>query len=405
MRGFLFAVLCLGLALPALAQTSGRRLSGALVLPAGVTLAPDAGVTVRAEGAFGTTLGEAAMDARAPLVFDMEVPRDLAGRLVAEITVAGVPRWIMSGVSFAAGAGEVDFGAVPLREVAPLDYATTLVCGDRRVRFGALGDAAAARIDGREIALARAVSASGARYVGVEDAGVEVFTKGHWAIVTLDGEQLPQCVAAPPPGEARYAASGTAPGWSVVLDGEVARLDTGDGIRHQTFERPRVWPVPGAYRFDMPGAGARLTVRPGLCRDGALPRPDRAGLRVGGHTLPGCGGDPAGLLTGPEWRIEDVGGAGIVDGSTVTIVFEEGGRVAGSTGCNRYFGRYDLTAAGLGFGPLGATMMACPEALMGQERRVLDAFAQVRRFDIDDTGALVLFGGSVDAPLLLARQP
>lgn len=38
----------------------------------------------------------------------------------------------------------------------------------------------------------------------------------------------------------------------------------------------------------------------------------------------------------------------------------------------------------------GATMMACPEALMNQERSLLDLLSGVERYSIDDTGALVL---------------
>jgi heat shock protein HslJ len=46
-------------------------------------------------------------------------------------------------------------------------------------------------------------------------------------------------------------------------------------------------------------------------------------------------------------------------------------------------------------------MMACPEALMAQERRVFEALEHVDRFDIDATGALVLIGA--DRPLMTAR--
>jgi len=41
---------------------------------------------------------------------------------------------------------------------------------------------------------------------------------------------------------------------------------------------------------------------------------------------------------------------------------------------------------------------------MMQERRIFDALEQVRRFDLDDTGALLLIGGPEDAPLLKARR-
>lgn len=65
----------------------------------------------------------------------------------------------------------------------------------------------------------------------------------------------------------------------------------------------------------------------------------------------------------------------------ITIVFG-GGRVAGSSGCNRYMGS---TIEGrmpgeLSFGPLAGTMMACPEEIMKIEQRYLGLLSQVTRF-------------------------
>jgi heat shock protein HslJ len=45
--------------------------------------------------------------------------------------------------------------------------------------------------------------------------------------------------------------------------------------------------------------------------------------------------------------------------------------------------------------------MACPEAVMAQERRMFDALSGVYAFDIDDSGALVLIGPA--GPVLTAR--
>jgi heat shock protein HslJ len=50
---------------------------------------------------------------------------------------------------------------------------------------------------------------------------------------------------------------------------------------------------------------------------------------------------------------------------------------------------------------MATTMMACPDAIMAQERRMLDALAEVYAFDIDDTGALLLIGPS--GPVITAR--
>ena len=89
------------------------------------------------------------------------------------------------------------------------------------------------------------------------------------------------------------------------------------------------------------------------------------------------------VLTGTSWWVEDIGGAGVVDRSRSTVEFFEPGRVAGSTGCNRYTGGYEREGATLKFGVLAGTMMACPEALMNQEQRFHEAMGQVAAWRID----------------------
>lgn len=411
-RSLALALVALGLAQPAAAQDGERRLSGALTYLARIALPPDARVAVVAHGAFGTTLGEArfaTQGAQVPLAFELTMPPGLAGRVEAVVRVGGKPRWILQDAGFGAGAEVVDLGELMLSPITPLAFATRLVCGDERAAIGILEDQAVLRVAGRDIPLREAVFASGARYVGTEDPEVEVFTKGGRATIRIGERTLPECEPEAPPMRARYGARGNEPGWSVALEGDKADLAADYGAIRQTVARPAPRPEPGAYVFDMPEAGARLTVRPGLCRDDAtgMPYPDRAELELGARRMTGCGGDPASLLTGGEWRIENIAGMGLIDRSNATIAFTDTGRVAGSTGCNRFFGvgGYTLTGEGMSLGQMGSTLMACPEPLMQQERRMLDTLAEIRRFDIDDTGALLLIGGSGDVPLLLARRP
>jgi copper homeostasis protein (lipoprotein) len=56
-------------------------------------------------------------------------------------------------------------------------------------------------------------------------------------------------------------------------------------------------------------------------------------------------------------------------------------RMAGSGGCNRVTGRYELKGTELHFGQLAGTMMACP-AGMDTEKEFLDALPQVTRWHI-----------------------
>lgn len=97
-------------------------------------------------------------------------------------------------------------------------------------------------------------------------------------------------------------------------------------------------------------------------------------------------------LTAHEWVLEDINNQGIIDNSRVTLNFGDEGRVAGRASCNRYFAVYSVDGETLNIQQAATTMMACPEALMNQERRFLDALQGVHSFEIDATGALVLTG-------------
>ena len=101
------------------------------------------------------------------------------------------------------------------------------------------------------------------------------------------------------------------------------------------------------------------------------------------------------------WVVEDILGGGIIDSSRVTLDFSEQ-RVAGRASCNSYQGTWSLKGGQLSIVDVAVTMMACPEALMNQERRFLDALASTDGMRFDDTGALFLMSGGDD--LLRARR-
>ena len=108
-------------------------------------------------------------------------------------------------------------------------------------------------------------------------------------------------------------------------------------------------------------------------------------------------------LLGQEWKIESIAGGGVIDNSHATLHFLAGGHLAGSATCNRILGSY--TSEGtkqLRIDQVGSTMMACPEALMNQERKLLKLLPHVQRYRIDASGALVLETASGDA--IVARR-
>ncbi|WP_113911367.1 serine hydrolase [Roseovarius dicentrarchi] len=107
-------------------------------------------------------------------------------------------------------------------------------------------------------------------------------------------------------------------------------------------------------------------------------------------------------LVGREWRIEDVEGMGVIDFSHATLDFGPDGSLSGSATCNRLIGSYETDGDAITITPAGATMMACPEALMMQEQRILDLLPRIERFVIDETGALILI--AADGRTIAARR-
>jgi heat shock protein HslJ len=115
-------------------------------------------------------------------------------------------------------------------------------------------------------------------------------------------------------------------------------------------------------------------------------------------------------LTGRDWLLEAIvePALAVPAGIRATARFEEG-RVAGSTGCNRYHGAAVSGAAGkLRLGPLATTMRACPDDRMVIEGAFLVALDRVRAFRLagqtlelrdGEGGALLRF--VAEAPLEL----
>lgn len=104
--------------------------------------------------------------------------------------------------------------------------------------------------------------------------------------------------------------------------------------------------------------------------------------------LVACSADPptspntGGAIVGPTWHLTTLDGAPVVAGTMVTASFTDEGRVAGSAGCNSYFGSVQADGGRLAVGSLGSTLMACAEAVMRQETAYLTAFQAARVYSV-----------------------
>jgi heat shock protein HslJ len=108
-------------------------------------------------------------------------------------------------------------------------------------------------------------------------------------------------------------------------------------------------------------------------------------------------------LAGSEWLLEDLGGSGVLDQIQATITFPEAGKVAGNGSCNRFFGAAQLHGDAIKLGPLGSSRMACPEAVMNQETKYLEALQAAERFEWKDPYVLIYRKG-LAKPLRFKRM-
>lgn len=76
---------------------------------------------------------------------------------------------------------------------------------------------------------------------------------------------------------------------------------------------------------------------------------------------------PADLLG--SWRVTRIGQTDVLEGNPPRIDFGGDGSVHGTTGLNRFTGRYEVTGAALRFSPLATTRMAGMPEVMDQEQR------------------------------------
>lgn len=292
---------------------------------------------------------------------------------------------------------------------APAITSTTYRCGKQTVAAEARGDTLRLEIGGDAFTLRQAVSASGARYEAAGDPSTYFWTKGDNALLSLHGVAYPECAVLTgseetPTQKKTFSARGNEPGWSLNVTDDTIVLLADYGERRVAAPKPQGEKHDGVTRYSIPAEELSIVIEDALCADDAtgMPHPNRVTVHLGERTFTGCGGEPSALLIGPEWVVEDINNGGIIDASRATLNFAEDGRVFGRASCNTYNAQYALTREGLTFGMAATTRMACAPALMQQEQRFLDALAGAVRFEIDETGALILH--TTDGRRILARR-
>lgn len=106
-------------------------------------------------------------------------------------------------------------------------------------------------------------------------------------------------------------------------------------------------------------------------------------------------------LAGSEWALVDLEG-GPADHGQATLTFPEAGKIAGSGSCNRFFGSAEINGDAIKFSAMGSTRMACPEEIMNQESKYLEALQAAERFEWKDPYLLIYCKG-IEKPLRFTR--
>lgn len=106
--------------------------------------------------------------------------------------------------------------------------------------------------------------------------------------------------------------------------------------------------------------------------------------------LTACASAESVSLNGTSWELYAISKQLPIEGSTITITFEDG-QVSGHSGCNSYGGEYKITGNKIEIGMLMSTMMACADTgMMEQETDFMQKLGQAQRVELVD-GQLQIF--------------
>ena len=118
--------------------------------------------------------------------------------------------------------------------------------------------------------------------------------------------------------------------------------------------------------------------------------------------------DAGKVLEGGPWLLLELRGAFVwlpAGERTPFLTFvRREGKVTGYSGCNEFFGSYDLRGTALTFGTLGATRRFCAGAAGDVEQAFLEVLSKVRTWRIEEGTLLFLDGDQVLARLRQERR-
>lgn len=386
-------------------QTGTVTIRGALAYRARIALPKQALAVVELRGANaadGAVVAEqrTLLNGRqVPIAFELVVDRStLTGKppyqIRGGIIIAGRPAWSTALVVIDETVDSVDLGTLPMSPARTGVVTSTLRCGEQTVVARFEPGTAQMTIGTETYALREARVRAGTRYVAADSSDTALWNEADRTRVKLGGRTLADCVPAAAEETVPLRATGNEPGWRLELGAAALTFNTADGNRGIDTRTPLprvISPEQLRYTARIDARDLIIDVTERVCVDSmtGMPHPQTVRIRFDDKTFSGCGGDPATLLQGTEWRVQDIDGA-LVPNSRATLGFASEGRVTGRASCNAFGAEYSLTGERLVISRAAATMMACDAALMQQEQQFLDLLQKTERFEITADGALVL---------------
>lgn len=140
-----------------------------------------------------------------------------------------------------------------------------------------------------------------------------------------------------------------------------------------------IWPQP-----HMKGATAKM-----LCLY------NRRNKRTEVQELAELASKPVASVKDVWWRAQEIGGAGVVEASEVTLMLGSDGKIGGKSGCNGYSANYQITGGQLKvYPPMVGTRMDCSAALMDQERAYRSLVETAQSVAVMPDGMLLITSAS-----------
>ena len=96
-------------------------------------------------------------------------------------------------------------------------------------------------------------------------------------------------------------------------------------------------------------------------------------------------------LYGVTWKLQVFDNDEITLKHPATLRFEKDGKISGFSGCNRYFGKSELTSTTVTFGPIGSTRKFCMGPQGEVEKRLFSMLKGTKWWNFDEKKNLQIF--------------